>query len=54
MEIGDDPVDMMIGFSHFDGGAAVTKHMIDQGYRRIGFLGARMDPRSSVASPGTG
>jgi LacI family gluconate utilization system Gnt-I transcriptional repressor len=46
METGPDPIDMMIGFSHFDGGFAATKHMIEAGYRRIGFLGARMDPRS--------
>jgi LacI family gluconate utilization system Gnt-I transcriptional repressor len=46
MEIGADPVDMMIGFSHFDGGLTATKHLIDVGYRRIGFVGARMDPRS--------
>ncbi len=46
METGPDPVDMMIGFSHFDGGRTVTRHLIDAGYRRIGFIGARMDPRS--------
>jgi LacI family gluconate utilization system Gnt-I transcriptional repressor len=46
METGPDPVDMMIGFSHFDGGQAATRHLIDAGYRRIGFVGARMDPRS--------
>ncbi len=46
METGPDPVDMMVGFSHFDGGRVATQHMIDIGYRRIGFLGARMDPRS--------
>lgn len=46
MEVGDDPVDMMIGFSHYDGGKAVTRHMIETGRRRIAFLGARMDPRS--------
>jgi LacI family gluconate utilization system Gnt-I transcriptional repressor len=46
METGADPVDMLIGFSHFDGGQAVTRHMIEAGYRRIGFVGARMDPRS--------
>ena len=46
METGPDPVDMMIGFSHFDGGATVTRHLIEVGYRRIGFVGARMDPRS--------
>ncbi|RUV78168.1 LacI family DNA-binding transcriptional regulator [Mesorhizobium sp. M5C.F.Ca.IN.020.14.1.1] len=46
METGPDPVDMMVGFSHFDGGKAATEHMIEMGYRRIGFIGARMDPRS--------
>jgi LacI family gluconate utilization system Gnt-I transcriptional repressor len=46
METGADPVDMMVGFSHFDGGRAATEHMIEVGYRRIGFIGARMDPRS--------
>lgn len=46
MEVGPDPVDMMVGFSHFDGGRTVTRHLLDAGCRRIGFLGARMDPRS--------
>ncbi|MCA6125875.1 LacI family DNA-binding transcriptional regulator [Bradyrhizobium sp. WSM 1704] len=45
MELGSAPVDMMIGFSHFDAGKAAIAHLLDQGYRRIGFLGARMDPR---------
>jgi len=46
METGDDPVDMLVGFSHFDAGKAATKHMIDSGFRHVGFIGARMDPRS--------
>jgi LacI family gluconate utilization system Gnt-I transcriptional repressor len=46
METGPDPVDMMVGFSHLDGGRAATEHLIAAGYRRIGFIGARMDPRS--------
>ena len=46
MEIGPDPVDMMIGFSHFEGGRTVTRHLVDRGYRKVGFIGARMDPRS--------
>ena len=45
MEIGDSPVDMMVGFSHYDAGYAAISHILDQGYRRVGFLGARMDPR---------
>jgi LacI family gluconate utilization system Gnt-I transcriptional repressor len=46
METGPDPVDMMVGFSHLDGGRMATEHLIEAGYRRIGFIGARMDPRS--------
>ncbi len=46
METGDDPVDMLVGFSHFEGGRVATNHLIAAGYRRIGFIGARMDPRS--------
>lgn len=46
METGPDPIDMMVGFSHFEGGRAVTRHLVEAGYRRIGFIGARMDPRS--------
>ncbi len=46
MDIGDDPIDMMVGFSHFEGGRAAGRHLVQKGYKRIGFLGARMDPRS--------
>ena len=46
METGPDPIDMMIGFSHVEGGRVVARHLIEAGYSRIGFIGARMDPRS--------
>jgi LacI family gluconate utilization system Gnt-I transcriptional repressor len=46
METGPDPVDMMVGFSHFDGGRTAAEHLLQAGYRKIGFIGARMDPRS--------
>ena len=45
MEVGPDPVDMMVGFSHYDAAFAAISHLVSQGRRRIGFLGARMDPR---------
>jgi LacI family gluconate utilization system Gnt-I transcriptional repressor len=45
MEIGSAPVDMMVGFSHYDAAFAAVSHLISQGRKRIGFLGARMDPR---------
>ena len=46
METGGDPVDMMVGFSHRDAARAAVEHLIAAGYRRIAFLGARMDPRT--------
>ena len=45
MEIGTAPIDMMIGFSHADACHAAITHLFAQGCRRIGFVGARMDPR---------
>jgi LacI family gluconate utilization system Gnt-I transcriptional repressor len=45
MEIGPDPVDMMVGFSHYDAAFAAVTHLAAQGRKRIGFIGARMDPR---------
>ncbi|MHA7875727.1 LacI family DNA-binding transcriptional regulator [Roseivivax sp.] len=46
MELGEDPVDMLVGFSHRDAAQAATEHLLAQGYRAPAFLGARMDPRS--------
>jgi LacI family gluconate utilization system Gnt-I transcriptional repressor len=45
MELGPHPVDMMIGFSHYDAARAAIDHLFAQGCSRIGFVGARMDPR---------
>src|SRR5262249_11268597 len=45
MELGPDPIDMMVGFSHYEAGRAAISHLLAVGFRRIGFLGAQMDPR---------
>jgi LacI family gluconate utilization system Gnt-I transcriptional repressor len=45
MEIGPNPVDMMIGFSHYEAARAAIAHLFGQGHRKVGFVGARMDPR---------
>jgi LacI family gluconate utilization system Gnt-I transcriptional repressor len=42
----EDPIDINIGFSHFEAGAAVTQLLVDQSYKKIGFIGARMDRRT--------
>lgn len=46
METAENPIDLMIGFSHYDAARAAATHLLEQGYRRLAFLGARMDPRS--------
>ncbi|MDF1608352.1 LacI family DNA-binding transcriptional regulator [Hoeflea sp. YIM 152468] len=46
MEISDQPLDMMIGFSHLEAARAATRHLLAMGYTRPGFLGARLDPRT--------
>jgi LacI family gluconate utilization system Gnt-I transcriptional repressor len=45
MEILPEPLDMNVGFSHWQAGYDVALHLLHEGYRRIGFMGARMDPR---------
>jgi LacI family transcriptional regulator, gluconate utilization system Gnt-I transcriptional repressor len=37
------PMDMVVSYSNFDAGKAITTYLLDKGYRRIGFVGA--DPR---------
>jgi len=45
MELLSQPLDMNVGFSHWQAGYDVVTHLLDEGYTRIGFIGARMDPR---------
>ncbi|HWJ75508.1 MAG TPA: LacI family DNA-binding transcriptional regulator [Kaistia sp.] len=35
---GRDPIDMALGVSNFDTAYAMTSHLLDKGYRRIGFV----------------
>lgn len=35
----DTPIDMLVGISNTDGATAVTRHLIDKGYRRIAYIG---------------
>ncbi|WP_370628943.1 LacI family DNA-binding transcriptional regulator [Celeribacter sp. PS-C1] len=46
MDVSNDPVDMLVGFSHRDAARAASEHLFAQGYRAPAFIGARMDPRS--------
>jgi len=35
-----------VGFSQVDAGAAMTRHLLERGRRRIAFAGAQLDPRT--------
>ncbi|SMC46401.1 transcriptional regulator, LacI family [Fulvimarina manganoxydans] len=41
-ELGADPVDLAVGFSHTEVGRAQARHLIRKGRRHLAFLGARM------------
>ena len=43
MEIGARPIDMNVGLSHVQAGAMMGRHLIERGYRQIGFIGGRLD-----------
>lgn len=42
----EKPIDINVGFSHFDAGAAVAELLLQRNYQKIGFIGARMDHRT--------
>lgn len=46
METGSPAIDMNVGFSHFQAGYDLTRRLVAEGYRRVAFMGARMDPRT--------
>ncbi len=46
MDLSDNPIDRIIGFSHARAGRLITEHLIAQGYRRIAFLSGWMNTRS--------
>jgi len=46
MEFVEQPLDMCVGFSHRQAAFEAVNHMLAAGYQKLGFLGARMDPRA--------
>lgn len=46
MDLPEDPIDMAVGFSHRAAAVVAIEHLIDQGYRRIGYIAAQMDVRT--------
>jgi LacI family gluconate utilization system Gnt-I transcriptional repressor len=47
----NDQIDMRIGFSHFEAGAAVARFLAGKGHRHLGYLGS-VDVRSSARMEG--
>jgi LacI family gluconate utilization system Gnt-I transcriptional repressor len=47
MDMTNDPIHKIIGFSHHAAGKAMTKHLIEAGYRRISFFSGWMNDRST-------
>lgn len=46
MDMTNDPIRKIIGFSHYRAGLEMTQHLIDSGYRRVAFFGGWMNSRS--------
>lgn len=46
MDLTDDPIDTIVGFSHHAAGKAMAEHLIESGYRHIGFISGWMNNRS--------
>ncbi|MEO1911307.1 MAG: LacI family DNA-binding transcriptional regulator [Paracoccus sp. (in: a-proteobacteria)] len=46
MEVGPQPIDLVVGLSHYRAARDGAQHLLDRGYRAPAFLGAQMDPRS--------
>jgi LacI family transcriptional regulator, gluconate utilization system Gnt-I transcriptional repressor len=40
-ELSPDPIDMIVGFSNFEAGAAVARHLVERGRTRCAFVGGR-------------
>jgi LacI family gluconate utilization system Gnt-I transcriptional repressor len=46
METSDAPGVYSVGFSQADAAAAMTRHLLERGRRRVAFAGAQLDPRT--------
>jgi len=53
-ELGATPIDMAVGFSHRQVGAAAADHLIRRGRKRMAFLGARMQEDHRAAQRAEG
>jgi len=52
MELNNRPGSYSVGFSQEEGAAAIARHFVERGYRRIGFVAAQLDPRTLARGAG--
>ena len=52
METSGEPGVACVGFSQTDAGAAITRHLLERGRRRIAFCAAQLDPRTLQRAEG--
>lgn len=52
MDLSSDPARLSVGFSQVQAGYTMARHLIDKGYRRIGFMGAQLDERTIKRAEG--
>jgi LacI family gluconate utilization system Gnt-I transcriptional repressor len=53
-ELGRDPIDMAVGFSHPQVGTSAARHLLSKGRRSLAFLGARMQEDHRAAQRADG
>jgi len=53
-ELGGEPIDMAVGFSHPQVGASAARHLLSKGRRTLAFLGARMQEDHRAAQRASG
>lgn len=46
MDLCDDPIDFVVGYSNYDGMALATTNLVSQGFRRIGYINALLQSRA--------
>jgi LacI family gluconate utilization system Gnt-I transcriptional repressor len=46
MDLAEDSAQMSVGFSQHEAGLAMTRHLLERGYRRVAFIGAQLDERT--------
>lgn len=53
-ELGEEPIDMAVGFSHPQVGATAARHLLAKGRHKLAFLGARMQEDRRAAQRADG